>query len=469
MGTKKILAFALVALFVISVVSFQPATVKAQTRTLIVPDQYPTIQDAINNASVGDVVFVRSGTYDQNISISKSITLIGQNSQNTKLTMPQFYTAPVLFTPPSYAININANDVDISNFTVENSNIGGVGINSNGNGNQISGMNLDSEQIGISLSGSNQYISENLIANTLTGIQSSGSYNQIIGNTISSFSGQISLSGSYNLFAGNQILDNGWTEVVLVEDYSVLYNNIFNKGDIHLENSNWNIIYNNTLSGGFLGVGQVGVASSNVIARNIIEGTSADGGIIMFSGSNNEFYGNLVANNKVGLALGVTGIGANENYENNNAFFYNMFINNSGGNAVNRQLIDSNSNSFDNGTVGNYWDDYLTKYPNATEVDNSGVGNTPYLVYGNVTDNYPLMAPFDLSTISIQLPTWIKSLPNLQPIPTFPPQTLTISSPTPTSTPSVPELSWLVIVPLLLSVFAVAAIFRHRKKPLTLS
>ena len=48
-------------------------------------------------------------------------------------------------------------------------------------------------------------------------------------------------------------------------------------------------------------------------------------------------------------------------------------------------------------------------------------------------------------------------------------QTITIgeasnsSSPPPTSTPSIPELSWLVIVPLLLSVFFVVAIVRHRK------
>jgi hypothetical protein len=36
-------------------------------------------------------------------------------------------------------------------------------------------------------------------------------------------------------------------------------------------------------------------------------------------------------------------------------------------------------------------------------------------------------------------------------------------SPTPTSTPVVPELSWLVIVPLLLSMLSVAVIIRHRK------
>ena len=29
----------------------------------------------------------------------------------------------------------------------------------------------------------------------------------------------------------------------------------------------------------------------------------------------------------------------------------------------------------------NYWNDYLTKYPNATEIDSSGVGNTPYVFH----------------------------------------------------------------------------------------
>ncbi len=38
-----------------------------------------------------------------------------------------------------------------------------------------------------------------------------------------------------------------------------------------------------------------------------------------------------------------------------------------------------------------------------------------------------------------------------------------VSSPTPTSTHSIPELPWLVIAPLLLSVFSVAVLVRHRK------
>jgi hypothetical protein len=44
--------------------------------------------------------------------------------------------------------------------------------------------------------------------------------------------------------------------------------------------------------------------------------------------------------------------------------------------------------------VGNYWSDYLTKYPNATQIDNSSVWNTPYVIDANNTDYYPLVAPY---------------------------------------------------------------------------
>jgi hypothetical protein len=95
----------------------------------------------------------------------------------------------------------------------------------------------------------------------------------------------------------------------------------------------------------------------------------------------------------------------------------------------------------------NYWSDYLTKYPNATEIDNSGIGNQPY-VYATVQnytqpiycqDNHPLMKPVAIPLMS--------------------------SNPlgTHTPTPSVPEFSLLVVIPLIVGVFSVAVIIRHRK------
>jgi hypothetical protein len=49
---------------------------------------------------------------------------------------------------------------------------------------------------------------------------------------------------------------------------------------------------------------------------------------------------------------------------------------------------------------GNYWSDYQTTYPNASEIDSSGIWNTPYVIDANNTDHYPLMGAFsDFSVV----------------------------------------------------------------------
>jgi hypothetical protein len=96
----------------------------------------------------------------------------------------------------------------------------------------------------------------------------------------------------------------------------------------------------------------------------------------------------------------------------------------------------------------NYWSDYLTRYPNASEIDSSGVGNTPYVfnefreMTGILQDNHPLMNP-------VPVPNFPTLLPN---------GTTTLRS-----SPSVPEFALLVILLLPFSIFLVAVKFRHRK------
>jgi parallel beta-helix repeat protein len=71
---------------------------------------YSTIQNAVNTASDGDIVIVRSGTYYENIVIDKSITLIGMDRINTIIDgMGDGNT-----------ITIKANGVTIDNFTIKN-------------------------------------------------------------------------------------------------------------------------------------------------------------------------------------------------------------------------------------------------------------------------------------------------------------------------------------------------------------
>jgi len=56
-------------------------------RTLYVggsgPGNYTSIQDAINDASDGDTIFVFNGTYYENVIIDKSVKLVGENRNTT--------------------------------------------------------------------------------------------------------------------------------------------------------------------------------------------------------------------------------------------------------------------------------------------------------------------------------------------------------------------------------------------------
>jgi nitrous oxidase accessory protein NosD len=71
-----------------------------------------------------------------------------------------------------------------------------------------------------------------------------------------------------------------------------------------------------------------------------------------------------------------------------NTIYHDNFINNTS------QVYSLNStNVWDNGSSGNYWSDYVIKYPNAVQVDSSGVWNTPYVIDANNTDHYPLTVP----------------------------------------------------------------------------
>jgi hypothetical protein len=59
-------------------------------------------------------------------------------------------------------------------------------------------------------------------------------------------------------------------------------------------------------------------------------------------------------------------------------------------------------NMWDNGIIGNYWSDYTTRYPNATEIADSGIGDTPFQLSANNTDRYPIME----TAVIPEFPSW---------------------------------------------------------------
>jgi len=71
---KKRLGLLIALILLSSLVILPHATVKAQSKTIIVPDNYTTITAAIGNATNGDTILVRSGTYnEQSLEMNKTI------------------------------------------------------------------------------------------------------------------------------------------------------------------------------------------------------------------------------------------------------------------------------------------------------------------------------------------------------------------------------------------------------------
>jgi hypothetical protein len=54
---------------------------------------------------------------------------------------------------------------------------------------------------------------------------------------------------------------------------------------------------------------------------------------------------------------------------------------------------DDVSNQWDNEIVGNFWDDYEEKYPEAIQIDN--IWDIPYKITGDNIDRFPLVNPVD--------------------------------------------------------------------------
>jgi parallel beta-helix repeat protein len=82
MNHKQVSIVFLVFLFVL--VSLPPnIRVNADSKTVVVPDDYGSVQEAIDNAQPRDTVYVRHGVYHENLSVNKTLSLVGENAQTT--------------------------------------------------------------------------------------------------------------------------------------------------------------------------------------------------------------------------------------------------------------------------------------------------------------------------------------------------------------------------------------------------
>jgi len=138
-------------------------------------------------------------------------------------------------------------------------------------------------------------------------------------------------------------------------------NNFTNAGQIILINCSHCTISNENISSTTFGIGLYH-CGNNTIQMNSISLTSQYGLELYYSSHNNITKNLFIKNNEYGIFLNTE--------SQNNSFIMNIF-------KENKQHVlgGRTTNKWDNGTIGNYWDDY-TGY----DKNDDGIGDIPYIV-----------------------------------------------------------------------------------------
>jgi len=319
----------------------------AWARALIVPDDYPTIQQAINNAYDWDAVFVRAGIYNESprfdMSPSTAVSLIGESPLNTTVTG----TVRCTYHPNAAVMNL-----EILEELIVGSGLGpsyGIRINNN------------IIRSGVYFQAGNSEVKNSLIEGGLTIL---GGYHEPV---------------SENIIVNNTFLDSG----------------------VRLDGLNGgtsnNTLKNNTIINASIGIWEDGNGIPTgpecyrnfIIANRIIQ---CEIGVKVSKSSQQNplslsvVSSNTLERNNYGILLeSVTNV----------SISHNNFINN----TIQTYINQSYNNFWDNGYEGNYWSEY-----NGTDTNEDGIGDTD-LPWQEV-DYYPLMNPFrghNIAVLNIEL------------------------------------------------------------------
>jgi len=238
--------------------------------------------------------------------------------------------------------------------------------------------------IRIEIECNNNNITGNIINSCYHGIYLNNcSYNYITGNILINCPlGGISLhfESTYNKILENVLNDIGYTSIFtgdLCDHNDIIENNINNAGNaVFLCSSYNNIIENNINKTG------VGISSgmywlseyNNIIDNNIFNSTNY--AMLFLNYGNHLVKGNYLCSGLEGISI----------YDSpDNTIYQNIFKDFSGDNAI----ISAGGGSFwDNGTVGNYWDDYV-----GADINEDGIGDSVYTNTGSpvpFTDHKPI-------------------------------------------------------------------------------
>jgi parallel beta-helix repeat protein len=214
------------------------------------PGNYTKIQDAVDNASDGDTVFVydTSSPYKENIVINTSISLIGEDKNTTIINGTN---------NGHHGVNIIADNVTVLGFTIQN--CGGNGTTELGSG--------------IRISSNNNRITDNILVDNEYGITTN----------FLNLSIPFSPSTGHNTITDNVIIDNG-------EGIFILFG------------------WNNTVRGNIISQTEMGIIVGPAVNNNISLNSISENnlGILVLDSYNTVIYRNNVSHNRLGVWTFVT-------------------------------------------------------------------------------------------------------------------------------------------------------------------
>lgn len=272
---KKIIVLLTLLILLLSTISgcVQQDGIKEHTTLYVgkTNSEYRTIQEAIDAAVDGTLIFIDNGSYNELIVINKTISLIGKDKKTTIINFdPNFDIKRVPI------ITINADNCLIDNLSII---LGRSSVLANG----------------ISITSTNNVIKNNIISNVQTGIEllADSAFNTITNNEIRNNQiGIDSIGSNNNIISHNNIVSNLQYNIFLStdSDNNNVSFNILNHSDvgIRIKGSLYNKVFNNCVKNSQKGLYCCCGAQANYFYNNTLLNNSENA--MEYSGLVNIWY-----------------------------------------------------------------------------------------------------------------------------------------------------------------------------------